>query len=425
MDIRIAHFSDLHYAPETLYEVDRCFSHAVDAAIEQGVDAAVISGDALDHAQNVHSPAVDALARNVRRLADHCPVLILQGTYSHEPPGTLNIFRHFGGRFSIHVADRLQQVALGEDLLWHASDDWRFERVPNGARVLFSTVPTVNKAAVAASVGACGAGEEVGVQLSALLRGYGSINQLARQAGVPTVGVAHGTVVGCTNEHGVPMAGNDHEFTTGALFMAQASAFMLGHIHLHQAWNADGRWIAYAGSPGRLHYGEEGEKGFLIWTVGAGGSRFERVSTPARRTIDLCFDGPPDPASIRDRVEALGLAGAYVRVRWAVSEAERDQVDRGALLAALGDSAQVKLEGRVLQVQVSRAAGISRAGLRDRIAIWASAAGEQASPLLSCLDRLGTVDPEAIAHTIISGTSIPTKPPGAQSAPEIIEMEAS
>lgn len=402
MDIRIAHFSDLHYAPETLDEVERCFSHAVDAAIERGIDAAVISGDATDHAQNLHSPAVDALARNVRRLADVCPVLILQGTFSHEPPGTLNVFRHFGARFPVHVADRLQQIALVDGGKWLVSDGWRFDAPPNGVRALFSALPTVNKANVAAAVGATEAGQEIGVQLAALLRGLASINERARMLGIPTVGVAHGTVHGSISEHGVPMAGNDHEFTTGALFSAQASAFMLGHIHLHQAWESAGRKIAYAGSPARLHYGEEGEKGFLIWTVAAEGGSFERIATPARRTIDLCFDGPPDPASIRARVDELDLAGAFVRVRWQVTEAERDQVDRAALLAALPTAAQVKLEGRVLAVQVARMAGISRMGMRERIATWAEAAGETASALLSCLERLDTLDPEAIARTILS-----------------------
>ena len=42
--MRVAHFSDLHYAGATLTEVDRCFSFAVDAAIARGVDCAVISG---------------------------------------------------------------------------------------------------------------------------------------------------------------------------------------------------------------------------------------------------------------------------------------------------------------------------------------------------------------------------------------------
>ncbi|WP_175048178.1 metallophosphoesterase family protein [Duganella vulcania] len=409
MDIRIAHFSDLHYAPETLVEVDRCFAYAVDAAIGRGIDAAVISGDATDHAQNLHSPAVDALGRNVRRLADHCPVLILQGTFSHEPPGTLNVFRHFGGRYPVHVADRLQQVALDGEGSWRVSDGWRFDALPDGTRALFSALPTVNKAVVAAAAGAASAAEEVGTQLSTLLRGYGCINDGARGLGIPTVGVAHGTVHGSTNEHGVPMAGNDHEFTTGALFAARASAFMLGHIHLHQSWESNGRLVAYAGSPARLHYGEEGDKGFLIWTVGAAGSRFERIATPARRTIDLCFDGPPDPACIRARIDELDVEGAFIRVRWQVSEAERDQVDRGALLAALTGAAQVKLEGRVLPVQIARMAGISRMGLRDRITVWAEAAGEEAAPLLSCVEWLAARDTESIARTILSSGAAPVR----------------
>ena len=420
MEIRIAHFSDLHYAPETLFEVDRCFSGAVDAAIDRGVDAAVISGDATDHAQNLHSPAVDALARQVRRLADHCPVLILQGTFSHEPPGTLNVFRHFGGRYPVHVADRLQQVALC-DGNWLVSDTWRFDVLPGNTRALFSALPTVNKAVVAAAVGATVAGEEIGNQLSALLRSYGTVNNRARELGIPTVGVAHGTIHGSVNEHGVPMAGNDHEFTTGALFAAHASAFMLGHIHLHQAWESAGRMIAYAGSPARLHYGEEGDKGFLIWTVGAEGSCFERIVTPARRTIDICFDGAPDPASIRERLGALDVEGAFVRVRWQVPEADRDQVDRAALLAALPGAAQVKLEGRVLPVQVARMAGISRMGLRERITAWADAAGEAPAPLLSCLDRLERLDTESIARTILSSGQWTVQPE--QSQPAVANVE--
>ena len=67
--VRIAHFSDLHYATKTLTEVDRCFGYAVEQAIALRVDAAVISGDATDHQLDLHAPAVDALARRVRRLA--------------------------------------------------------------------------------------------------------------------------------------------------------------------------------------------------------------------------------------------------------------------------------------------------------------------------------------------------------------------
>ena len=61
-------------------------------------------------------------------------------------------------------------------------------------------------------------------------------HRAARRRGVPTIGVSHGTVFGCVSEHGVPMAGFDHGFTTGALFGAETQAFMLRHIHRHQAW---------------------------------------------------------------------------------------------------------------------------------------------------------------------------------------------
>ena len=50
----IAQFSDLHYATNTLTEVDRRFGYAIDRAIEAEIEAAVISGDATDHALELH-----------------------------------------------------------------------------------------------------------------------------------------------------------------------------------------------------------------------------------------------------------------------------------------------------------------------------------------------------------------------------------
>ena len=155
--MRIAHLSDLHFGdPKTLAEVERCTAFAIDAAVDAGAELAVISGDSTDHAIDVHSPSFGSLTRLVRRLADHCPVLMLQGTFSHEPPGTLDVFRLLGGRFPVHVADRIHQVAWCDTRGWIASDAWRFDAVPIGAQVLLSCVPTVNKARVAAAVGAHG-----------------------------------------------------------------------------------------------------------------------------------------------------------------------------------------------------------------------------------------------------------------------------
>ena len=406
--IRIAQFSDLHYSAKNLVEADRCFSHAVDRAIRLNVDAAVVSGDSTDHALDFHAPAVERLARNIRRLADHCPVLMLQGTFSHEPPGTLSMFRLLGGRYPVHVADRIAQVGLTVEGRWTASEGWRFTSLPSGLRALFSCVPTVNKAVVAAAVGGTSAAQAVGEHLALLLRGFAASNHAANAQGLPTIGVSHGTVFGCISEHGVPMAGFDHEFTTGALFAADSQAFMLGHIHRHQSWErritalesgVGHQCIAYPGSIGRFHYGEDGDKGFLLWEIGTGGVRFTLESTPARRTIDVTFEGKPDLDVLREAVGRQDIAGAFVRVRWTVADEDRHEVDRAAVQKVLEGAAEAKLEGRIVPVVRTRAAGISQlASLADKVRAWAQSTDAKPQPLLDCLQALASQTPEAIAE---------------------------
>ena len=403
--MRIAQFSDLHYGTKTLVEADRCFGAAIDRAVALGVQAAVISGDATDHALDLHAPAAARLVAQVRRLADHCPVLMLQGTYSHEPPGTLSVFRSIGGRHPIHIADRIQQVALTRRG-WVASAAWCFEALPPDAEVLISCLPTVNKAAVAAAIGATDAAQSVGEQLARLLAGFAPLHRRARSLGLPTVGVSHGTVFGCLSEHGVPMAGFDHEFTTGALFAAEAQAFMLGHVHRHQSWKQQGlageQLIAYAGSIGRFHYGEEGEKGFLLWEVGAKSARCTLEPTPARQTMDIVFEGRPDLDALREAVARQNIAGASVRVRWTVAEEDRGAVDREAIQRILAGAAETKLEGRIVPLVRTRMAGISRmARMEDKLRAWALVSDINPEPLLACLAALGEAAPEDIAADLL------------------------
>lgn len=404
--MRIAHFSDLHFGAKTLAEADRCFGAAIDRAAALGAQAAVISGDATDHALDLHAPAAIRLVAQVRRLADHCPVLLLQGTYSHEPPGTLDVFKSVGGQHAIHVADRIQQVVLTRDGDWVASPGWCFEALPPDAVALFSCLPTVNKATVAATVGAADAAPAVGEQLARLLVGFAPMHRIAQARGLPTIGVSHGTVFGCVSEHGVPMAGFDHEFTTGTLFAAGARAFMLGHIHRHQTWTqtdaAGAQVIAYAGSVGRFHYGEEGEKGFLLWDVDGDTARCVLEATPARRTIDIVFEGRPDLEVLREAVGRQDIGGASVRVRWTVGEEDRAAVDREAIQRVLADAAETKLEGRIVPILRTRAAGISRLQhMEDRLRAWARVTEVNAEPLLACLEALALASPEELAARVL------------------------
>lgn len=405
--IRIAHFSDLHYGVKTLDEADRCFGAAIEEAMSRGAQVAVISGDATDHALDLHAPAAERLMKQVRRLAQHCPVLMLQGTFSHEPPGTLAPFRLLGGRHPVFVADRICQAGLDAQGQWIGSEGWCFKALPSDLVALFSCVPTVNKAVVAAAVGCTAAAQAVGQHLEQLLLGFASVHSKARGLRVPTIGVSHGTVFGCISEHGVPMAGFDHEFTTGALFSARAQAFLLGHIHRHQSWDQVGvdgqQCIAYPGSIGRFHHGEAGDKGFLLWDVGADNVAMTFVPTPARRTIDLDFEGRPDLDALREAIAQQDIQGVHVRVRWTVAVEDRHEVDRKAMERILVDAESVQMEGRVVQLMRSRSEGISQlTTLEQKVQAWARSSEVSCDGLLECLAALREAEPDVIAQKILA-----------------------
>lgn len=410
--MKILHASDLHYSPGNLVEADQCFGHAVEQAIAHNVAVAMITGDSTDHALDGHSPALLALAKRIKQLADHCPVFMLQGTFSHEPVGLLKMLEMIGARHPIIVSDKIGMIGLSEGK-WLEYDptytDVKYDLV-------ITSVPTVNKAELALVVGADNASVEMGNHLASLLGLFGPANAALRRRGVPTVLASHGTVDGSFNESGVPMAGLDHEFSLGALFSANTNATMLGHIHMHQQWTREheGRTqrIAYPGSIGRYHYGELGEKYCLIWDVSADTADFTPVQTPSKRMIEIEFAGVPnldELATIADQCR-----GAFVRVRYSVDEEFVKTVDRQAIKQILGSAAEVKIEGEVLTIQRQRCAGISTlTSVEDRFMKWCEFTNTPTDGLAERLSMLQTMAPEDIA----SAFALNNKRPGL-SAPE-------
>ncbi len=382
----IAHFSDLHYSAKHLRWVDAAFKFAIEHAIAHGADVAVISGDSFDAAISLHEPAVNAFIRRVRELSDHMPVLVLQGTHSHDRPGSLAPLRALNS--NILVAEHICQAALTADG-WRISEGHAFaqEHFTLPVHALFSCLPSVNKGGVAAALGTDLAGEKTGDVVRDLCASWAQINEAARMMRIPTVLVSHGTVNGCITETARAMVSPDHEFSESALFSAETSAVMLGHIHAHQGWQCAGRRIAYPGSITKLIYGHKGDTGYLLWAIGPTNAEYEHIACPSRQMIEVEFPGLPDMDALN--IEAQTCQGAYVRIRCSVDEEHRASVDRDLILAMFVEAEQVKLEVHVNPVQRQRAAGIGSAPtLAEKIVRWCEITDTDAAPLLDRLDVL-------------------------------------
>lgn len=381
--------SDIHYCERFADPVDRAFTFAVDQAIERKADVGILAGDIFDNSIHLHHPVVDAVIRQVKRLADHMPVLMIYGTHSHDRPGSLDIFRHVGAKHPIHVSDKPERVAL-------VGDKWVVDGEEfSPLKLVVNALPSVNRAELRAGEESVHCGELLGE----LFAKWAPFNERARAANIPTILVTHGTVNGAVSEHKHAMISPDWEMTSGTLFSAQTDAVMIGHIHRAQDWREGTRRIAYAGSITRLVYGHDGKCGALMWDVQPGRSDFEHIETPSRRMVEIEFPGPPDMVALREKL--ADCRGAHVRLRYCVDEEHRASIDQGAIRSALelAGVADYKIEPTINPVVRTRAAGIHQAATTaEKLQRWCQLTGTAEDPLLQRLALLesGQAPGEAI-----------------------------
>jgi len=416
MTTRIAQMSDLHFCSVNLEESNRTFGFAVDHAIAIGMDAAIITGDSTDHAMDAHSPAVLALVQHIQRLAGHMPVLMLQGTFSHEPPGFLKLLPLLSTAHKVSVADKIGTWVLA------TGDDGRksFSRFTGdldaSACLVVRAVPTMNKADILAldpQATEADIGIRAGAIIGNILRSWAQQSQTLRAKGVPSMVISHGTVLGSMTEHGVPMSGTDHEYTVGSLFAAEAEAVALGHIHKHQVWSkcATGleQKIAYPGSIGRFHFGEMGDKGYLQWELNAGSAQIQFVATPARQTIELSFEGEPDLGEIRAIAEEC--AGKHVRIRFIMDAEHVQNVNRAAIREILKNAEKVQIEGIPVPVERKRSEGISsETSVSGKLDKWGVSTDIGRDRLMDLQRRLALLNQNLSASEIAMHSIKPVQP---------------
>jgi exonuclease SbcD len=364
MNLRVLHTGDLHFTDNNknglLDDIVKCTDHLIAVAHNVNPDIIVIAGDVYDEAVVFGSSASLAAATFIQACAGIAPVLIIRGTSSHDALGSVNLLGELAGSFPIYTTDWPNQVGLVEN---------QFTTIVEGTRprVLISCLPTVTKAnVVAANLGTI---HDSSMDTASLIRemfqGWNIVNHSMRAAGVPTILVGHLTVTGSQTSTGQTMTGRDLELTTGDLKLAGCDAYLLGHIHKQQFWDA----IYYCGSITRLNHGETEAKGFYIHDIHDGVVESRFFETPARVMRTKRSEGLPTVNTVADVQK-----GELVRVVYEVAEEDLHKVDEEAIRAAAlaRGAADVKIEKVIIpQIRV-RAEGISRATtLEDKLMRWA------------------------------------------------------
>jgi len=359
--MKIAHFADIHYRLKDLDEIHNCFSSAIDNAIQEKCDCAVIAGDLWDSSTLLEHDTVMKAVSNIEKLANAMPVLMIYGTKSHDRPGSLDIFPALATAFDIYVAKQIEQIVLTAD-----GELTLFDDHPAGEKIaiLFSCLPSVTKAYLLSRryLDIAESQAEVKELLFDVFRGFGQNNTAVD---CPTILVAHGTVTGSETSSGQIMVGKDIEFGLDDLKQAQADIVMLGHIHKRQSRDN----VFYSGSISRLDFGEEEAKGFLIHDITDQTHRF--IETPSRRRITIEID-PQNPQVPE------GLDGALVKVRYRVNEEDAHIIEEGEIEGLLPKTCGVVVEKTIIPTQRIRAEGISKIkSLSEKIVMWGKAVGKE------------------------------------------------
>jgi len=360
----ILHLGDIHFRNDLLAEIEKRVGFvAMSAESTVRPDVIVIAGDVFDERQPYDSPAFLAADRYMRRLSGIAPVLIVKGTPSHDGQ-TLKFFENE----RVYVSEMPEQVFLTPRGFIRSNGI-----VPGDAKALFSCMPSVSKTSIAAiSKGGLSETTFNTIELMRdVLKGWGEVNARIG-TGIPTVLVGHLSVTGATLSTGQQMIGREIELGVGDLRMAKVDLVCLGHIHKPQNWGE----VYYSGSITRLNFGEVEDKGVWVHRFDPGKCKkivSEFIKTPAREMVTLDCDALPS-------IDALPLVpeGAYVRLRYRVSEEDVHKVDEKALkekLSVMG-AAEITIEKTVAPRQRVRAEGISGfASLEEKLRKWAEISG--------------------------------------------------
>ena len=333
--MKLLHIADIHLGMENYGRIDpstglhtrlkdfiKCFSYAVNIALEEKVDLVIFTGDAYKNS-NPNPTHQREFARQIYRLSEaQIPVIMING--NHDNPVS------FGRATSLDIFDILNisgvRVVTEPEIL-------NIETKAGPVQVFGLPWPTRNLFLTKEEYKDF-TDEEITKEIQK--KASEKIREFARMVkpGTPAIFAAHLAAAEATYSGSERSAiiGRDPVFRTQVLAQKEFNYVALGHIHKFQDLNLNHHPpVVYPGSIERINFGEEKEdKGVCLVNIEEGNTSYEFIPLPARKfiTIDVIISQEQDPTNtLVGEIEKVDLSEAVVRVFYTLPAEREDLLD--------------------------------------------------------------------------------------------------
>lgn len=234
--IRFNHTADAHFRPARASDVFASLD--VIERESDNVDLNIFAGDLWDYpVQNTGASQFPEYVARVARIASRAPVVMVQGTPTHDSDGSLDIFEQ--------ACNKITVLKTGKAYFLHGIDrNVHEEEIIAGikARALIFGLPEPQKKHLIAADTSITMEQAV----NSVLLGYAAIR--AKYPELPCILVYHGQVKGAKNPNGEPVEGG---VSIDDLALVGADYIAMGDIHKPQRVGVSRGLHAYY--PGAMH----------------------------------------------------------------------------------------------------------------------------------------------------------------------------
>lgn len=398
--IRFNHGADTHFRPSRALDVFASLDVIERESAE--VDFNIFAGDLWDYpVQNTGASQFPEYVARMSRIAEKAPVVMVQGTPTHDSDGSLDIFEQASENITILRMGQAYFLApsLGGNVV---SQIWNNEMDAVNPKALIFGLPEPQKKHLIAADTSVTMEQAV----RSILMGYAAIR--AKYPELPCILVYHGQVKGAKNPNGEPVEGG---VSIDDLALVGADYIAMGDIHKPQRVGISRGIHAYY--PGAMHptgdWKDAGYQfGFNQVTIGhmESASRdpnslfSDSVAVPAKDPSITRIDFPhPELVKIESKFgQIVPAAKEGARVWWEISCSKDEAVTIDVAkelehIITIGAHEKSKVTLKLVADETVRAGEITKVRkLRDKFALWARNTKKEPTPaLLDKCDELETL----------------------------------